>query len=438
MSAPVTDPPQAWSTRGPAWLGLVAVAILLGGFGTWAVGARLAGAVVASGVIEVDQNRQVIQHPDGGVVADLRVEEGAQVAAGDVLLRLDGAELHSERAVVQNHLHEIRARRARLEAERDGATELAFGAALVAAAETDATLADILSGQANLFAARLESFTRETEQLRRQAGQVSDEIAGLHAQRMALAQQQDLIIEDLTAQQSLLDRGLAQSARVLALQRDAAGIAGAVGEIDARIAQTQSRVTEIELVSLQLNTARSEQAIGELRELRVEEETLAERERDLARRIARMDLRAPVSGLVYGLTVFGAQSVVRPAEPVMFLVPQDRPLVIAARVEAIHVDQVFLGQEAILRFPAFDTRTTPELYGQVTRISADAFLDEITGASFYGAELILSPGEIDRIPDLTLLPGMPVEAFIRTQDQSPMQYLVRPLSDYFTRAFREE
>ncbi len=430
--------PQPWSTRRPTWLGLIAVLILLGGFGTWAVGASLAGAVVASGVIEVDQNRQAIQHPDGGVVAELLAEEGDHVAAGDVLLRLDGAELASELAVVQNQLNELRARRARLEAERDGADALSFGPGLVAATEADATLADILTGQSNLFAARLESFTRQIEQLQRQAGQISDEIAGLEAQLTAFARQQVLIGEDLAAQQSLLDRGLAQSARVLALQRDEAGIAGSIGEIEARIAQTRSRVTEIELAVLQLRTARREQAIGELRELRVNEETLAERERDLSRRIARMDLRAPVSGLVYGLTIFGAQSVVRPAEPVMFLVPQDRPLVIAARVEAIHVDQVYQGQEAILRFPAFNTRTTPELFGQVTRISADAFLDEVTGASFYDAELILSPGEIDRIADLTLLPGMPVEAFIRTRDQTPMQYLLRPLTDYFNRAFREE
>ncbi|MEM9764731.1 MAG: HlyD family type I secretion periplasmic adaptor subunit [Pseudomonadota bacterium] len=428
---------QSWSTKGPIRLGLLAVVILIGGFGTWAVGSNIAGAIVASGVIEVDQNRQAIQHPDGGVVADLMVEEGAMVAAGDVVLRLEGAEMASELSVIRGQLHEVRARRTRLEAERDGQETLTFDAGLLDQAARDDSLDDILRGQANLFAARHETMAREIDQLARQSEQIEDEIEGLHAQRTALERQRELIALDLEAQQSLMERGLTQSTRVLTLQREEAAIAGSIGEIAAQIAQAAVRLSEIELAVLQIETQRREQAIAELREVRVQEETMAEQERELARRMDRMDLRAPVSGVVYGMTVFGAQSVVRPAEPVMFLVPQDRPLVIAARIDAIHVDQVFPGQSATLRFPAFDTRTTPELAGRVTRISADAFTDETTGASFYDVQLILEDGEAARILDLTFLPGMPVEAFIKTEERTPIEYLVRPLTDYFNRAFRE-
>ncbi|MEM7723663.1 MAG: HlyD family type I secretion periplasmic adaptor subunit [Pseudomonadota bacterium] len=428
---------QTWSTKGPIRLGLLAIVILIGGFGTWAVGSNIAGAIVATGVIEVDQNRQAIQHRDGGVVADLMVEDGAMVAAGDVVLRLEGAEMASELSVIRAQLDEVRARRARLEAERDGLAVLRFDTGLVDRAAGDDSLNDILRGQANLFAARAETMAREIDQLSRQSEQIEDEIGGLEAQRTALTRQRELLTQDLEAQQSLMERGLTQSTRVLTLQREEAAIAGSIGEIAAQIAQASVRLSEIDLAVLQIETARREQAIAELREVRVQEETMAEQERELTRRMNRMDLRAPVSGVVYGLTVFGAQSVVRPAEPIMFLIPQNRPLVIAARIEAIHVDQVFPGQAAALRFPAFDTRTTPELAGRVTRISADAFIDETTGESFYDVELILEDGETDRIPDLTFLPGMPVEAFIRTEDRTPMQYLVRPLTDYFNRAFRE-
>ncbi|MBF9034436.1 HlyD family type I secretion periplasmic adaptor subunit [Rhodobacterales bacterium HKCCE2091] len=427
----------AWSVRRPVLLGIAALLVLIGGFGTWAFTTQIAGAVVASGQIEVEQNRQAIQHPDGGVVAEIAVQEGSVVSAGDVLLRLDGSDVASERTVIRGQLNELRARRARLEAERDEADSVTFPTALIEAAARDPELADILEGQDNLFVARAETLEREIDQLTRRTEQIAAQVEGLQAQRVAAVRRQELVAEDLEAQQSLLERGLAQAARVLQLQREEADLQGSIGEIDAGIAQSEGRVTEIELVILQRLNERREEAIAELRQVRAEEEELAERERALTRRLERMDVRAPVSGVVYGLTVFGPQSVVRAAEPVMYLVPQDQPLVITARIPSIHVDQVFAGQDAGLRFPAFDTRTTPELFGTVTRVSADAFVDDATRASFYEVELVLNEGETERLSGQVLLPGMPVEAFIRTEDRTPMAYLLRPFTDYFGRAFRE-
>jgi HlyD family type I secretion membrane fusion protein len=427
----------AWSVRAPMILGLLSLVVLVGGFGTWAVTSNIAGAIIASGQIEVDQNRQAIQHPEGGVVAELAVDEGQQVEEGEILLRLDASDIASGYAVVRGQLNEVRARRARLEAERDGLSELQFGTDLQQTALNDPELADILSGQLNLFAARRDTLDREIDQLTRRTEQIASQIDGMIAQRTALERQQDLVGEELVAQQDLLERGLAQAARVLTLQREEANLLGSLGEIDASAAQAEGRITEIELSILQLETQRREEAIAELREVRVQEEELAERARALARQLDQMDLRAPVAGIVYGMTVFGPRSVVRPADPVLFLVPQDRPLVISARVEAIHVDQVFVGQEVLLRFPAFDMQTTPDLYGLVTRVSADAFVDEATGASFYETQIVLDDGQLELLGDVTLLPGMPVEAFIRTDDRTPIAYLLRPLTDYFNRAFRE-
>ena len=427
----------AWSVRAPMILGLLSLVVLVGGFGTWAVTSNIAGAIIASGQIEVDQNRQAIQHPEGGVVAELAVDEGQQVEEGEILLRLDASDIASSYAVVRGQLNEVRARRARLEAERDGLSELQFGTDLQQTAINDPELADILSGQLNLFAARRDTLDREIDQLTRRTEQIASQIDGMIAQRTALERQQGLVGEELVAQQDLLERGLAQAARVLTLQREEANLLGSLGEIDASAAQAEGRITEIELSILQLETQRREEASAELREVRVQEEELAERARALARQLDQMDLRAPVAGIVYGMTVFGPRSVVRPADPVLFLVPQDRPLVISARVEAIHVDQVFVGQEVLLRFPAFDMQTTPDLYGLVTRVSADAFVDEATGASFYETQIVLDDGQIELLGDVTLLPGMPVEAFIRTDDRTPIAYLLRPLTDYFNRAFRE-
>ena len=229
-----------------------------------------------------------------------------------------------------------------------------------------------------------------------------------------------------------------QASRVLALQRDEASLLGQMGELTAAAAQAAERMTEIEIQILTLTTTRREESITRLRDLQYNELELSERRRTLTQQLDRLDIRAPVSGIVYGLKVFAPRSVIRPADPVMFLVPQDRPLVIATKVRPTDIDQIHLGQEVTLRFSAFDQRRTPELIGRVTLVSADIFQDEATGQSFYQAEVQLNDGEIGRLPvDMVLIPGMPVEAFVRTADRSPMDYLLKPLADYFAKAFRE-
>ena len=425
-----------WSVARPLFIGLLSLAILLGGFGTWAVAARISGAVIASGQVEVDQNRQVVQHPDGGVVEEVAVEEGDRVAAGDLLIRLDATLLRSELAVVEGQLFELVARRARLEAERDDAEELSFDPLLIE--QGGDSVQELMEGQRRLFMARNESDAREADQLAKQRDQIADQIEGIRAQQQALEIQLALIEEELADQQSLFDRGLAQATRVLALRREQAALAGQSGELTASIAQAEGRITEIEIELLRLESVRREEAITELRDLRAAELELSERRRTLLNQLDRLEIRAPVSGVVYGLQIFAPRSVVRAAEPVLYLVPQDRPLVIATQVLPIDIDQIDVGQEVALRFSAFDQRSTPELYGRVVQISADSFEDETTQRSFYRAQIMLNEGEIARLPEgMTMIPGMPVEAFIRTAERRPIAYFTKPLTDYFTKAFRE-
>lgn len=431
------DAARRWSARGPLLAGFLAIAILIGGFGGWSLAARISGAVIASGRVEVEQNRQIVQHPDGGVVEAVMVAEGARVAAGAVLLRLDGSLLRSEAAIVAAQFHEVLARRGRLEAERDGAAAPDFPAGLVTAAARDADVAALMAGQARLFAARLETLGRQIEQLERRAGQAEAQIGGIDAQLAALATQSRLIAEELAAQQSLLDRGLAQAGRVLALRREEARLQGLAGELAAARAQTGERIAEIGLETTRLRARRQEEAIAELRDLGYRELELAERRRALLERIDRLEIRAPVAGTVHGLQVTTPRAVVRAAEPLLFLIPQDRPLVIAARVNPADIDQLRIGQRVVLVFPAFSRRGEPDIFGRVTMVSADAFTDERTQASFYRAEIVLAEGEAAKLAGQTLLPGMPVEAFIETAAQSPLAYLLRPLAVYFNRAFRE-
>jgi HlyD family type I secretion membrane fusion protein len=429
---------KSWSARGPVLFGFFGLFLLFGGFGTWAVTTEIAGAVVASGRIEVDRNRQVVQHEKGGVVAEILVDEGDTVEAGDLLIRLDPEQLLSEVAIAEGQLYELMARRGRLEAERDEAEDIVFEEEVISAGRGNPDLQELMDGQINLFDARNASIDQQIEQLGKRRAQIGAQIGGIEAQEASLSRQLELIEVELGNQQSLLDRGLAQAAAVLNLQREQARLGGQIGELAASKAQAEERGTEIDIEILKLGTSGREEAITMLRDLRYRELELVERRRALRAEIERLDIRAPVSGIIYGLQVQTPRSVVRAAEPLMYLIPQDRPLIIVARVQPIHVDQIDVGQPVNLRLSALDQRTTPELVGEVIQISADAIDDSNTGLSFFRAEIALNPGELDKLPEGTiLLPGMPVEAFIRTEDRSPLAYLIKPMADYFARAFRE-
>jgi len=393
--------------------------------------------VVAPGQVEVEFQRQVVQHPEGGVVQEILVTEGQRVTAGDPLIRLDGSLLKTEFAIVEGQYLEILARRGRLEAERADKPVPEFPEILVTAAATGEQARELIAGQQRLFTARLDTLTQSLDQLAKQSEQVAAQIEGIDAQSAALTVQRDLIAEELQDAQSLLDKGLAQAPRVLALRRQAAALDGQLGELKASRAQAETKRTEIGIARLRASAERREGAETELRDLGYRELELAERRRSLTEQIARLDIRAPVSGIVHQLQVTTPRSVIRPAEPIMFLIPQDRPLVIAARIATINIDEVEVGQPVVLRFSAFSSRTTPEIDGVLARVSADALVDEQTHSSFYRAEVTIPEAQRAKLGALTLVPGMPVEVYIQTGERSPLAYLIKPLGDYFARAFRE-
>lgn len=218
--------PNHWSARFPLIVGFGALLILLGGFGSWSARSTIAGAIVASGQVEVEQNRQVVQHPDGGVVEAVHVREGDTVKAGDPLLTLDATLLQSELNAAEGQLFEIMARRARLAAERDGEDSVTFPAALQEATRRSPVVGDLVQGQTRLFRARRQSLAQRVEQLGRRKAQIASQIEGIEAQKAAIARQVDLVGTELAAQQSLLDRQLAQASRVLTLQREEARLEG--------------------------------------------------------------------------------------------------------------------------------------------------------------------------------------------------------------------
>ncbi|KIC45714.1 RTX toxin [Ruegeria sp. ANG-S4] len=427
----------AWSIKVPAAVGFLALVVLVLGLGLWSVRTELAGAIISQGVVEVQSNRQVVEHPDGGVVGEIFVRDGDAVARGDMLLRLDDTFLASEKTIVESQLFELLARMVRLEAERDGvdATELANRLEELRKRENIAS--DLLAGQERLFNARLDTLAQQTEQLGKQKTQIENEIEGNEAQLVSLRTQVDLIQSELKDQEGLLERGLTQASRVSALQREEASLLGEIGRLESSVARLEGEISSTEIRIVELKATRREEAISQLRDVQARVVELAERRLSLNERLSRLDIRAPVAGTVYDSQVFALQSVIQPGEPMLYVVPQDTPLLVAARVDALHVDQLHRGQEVALRFPAFNQRETPELNGHVMNVSADTYTDDSTGFTFYRAEVIPDDGQIELLNGQELLPGMPVEAMIKTDERTPLSYLVKPLADYFYRAFRE-
>jgi HlyD family secretion protein len=433
----MTAPAPRWSAGSALVLGFLTLAVLVGGLGAWSVFTTLSGAVIAPGQVEVSQSRQVVQHPDGGIVEAIMVTEGARVAAGDVLLRLDGSALRSERAIVTAQLVELAARRARLEAQRDDAARPSFPPELTAAAADQSDVAEVIAGQAGLFERQADAL-RQAQALRRtRIQQIESQIAGLQAQAAAIDTQAALLTAEIATQRDLLNRGLTQAARLSVLERDLAQVQGRAGELASAIAEASGRITEIEIEIAALLTQSRETAEAELRDVAARQLELAERDNALAERIDRLDLRAPASGLVLGLAVTTPQSVIRPAEPLLYIVPQDRPLLVAARLPVSHVDEVHPGQSVRLVFSSLPTRNAPEILGQVMLISADALADERTGQSYFRTEIALDAQALQDLIGVEILPGMPVEAFFRTADRTPLSYLLKPFTDYFRGAFRE-
>ncbi|MEM7422878.1 MAG: HlyD family type I secretion periplasmic adaptor subunit [Pseudomonadota bacterium] len=438
LQGPSTRKDDGWGAGGFIRFGLIFVLVLGGGFGGWAATASLSGAVISMGQLRVETNRQVVQHPDGGVVGEIMIREGDIVGAGDVLIKLDDTLLRSELAAQESQLFEIMARIGRLEAVQTGASSIDFDPELLEVAAQNEQIEKLMRGQRSLWRAQQKSLETELNILDERKEQLGDQIIGSEAELSALREQSDLIEKELVDMRALLQKGLVPATRVLSLEREAARIRGQAGQLTSQVAQLRGQISELDTEAVRLNRSVLEESISEARELEFRELELKERRLSLKEQLSRLDIRAPRSGRILDLSVHAIKSVIRPADPVLFVVPNDSSLVVDAQVEPIHRDSVFGGQETVLRMSGLNTRTTPEIFGEITNISDDSIVDEQTGAAFYKAEIRLKDGEIEKLEGQELVAGMPVEVYIQTGERTPVNYLLKPITDYFYRALRED
>jgi HlyD family secretion protein len=420
--------------------GTLVIAVLVGGMGVWASAVDLAGAVLATGHVVVDSNVKKVQHPTGGVVGEIQVKEGQRVAAGDVVVRLDETVLRANLAMVTKVLDENAVRQARLKAERDGDAEINFSDALKTRGY-EPLLREIMASESKLFSSRKKARDGLKAQLRERRRQLEEEVSGQTAQLKARGLEHEYAKAELVGLDELESKSLVSTPRITAARRTVAQLEGDLAQVTAAIAQAKGKIAEIELQILQIDQELQTEVGKDLREQQAREAELTERRVAAQDQLKRTEIRAPQSGAVHQLAVFTVGGVIAPSETLMLIVPEADKLVIDAKVAPQDIDQVALGQLAFIRFSAFNHRTTPEVTATVTRISADLVMEAARGGgesiAYYSVRLALTDEARQKLEGLTLIPGMPVEVHIKTNDRTAISYFTKPLTDQFARAFRE-
>lgn len=420
------------SIRSNLMVATAALALLTAGGGVAAT-VEISGAVIAGGTVVVNSEVKKVQHPAGGTVAEILVSNGQRVRAGDLVARLDATVAKANLAIVSNSLDELVAKRGRLLAERDGQAAIAFDADLLARAG-DEGVQHILTNETRAFSLRREARDGQKAQLQERIVQLSEQVTGLQEQAVAMEVQVDLARKDLALAQKMWAQKLVQYSRLNMAQREKADLDGELAGIRANIAQAKARISETNLEIFQIDQQLRGDVAKELNDVSSALSELKERKVAAEDQLRRLDIRAPQDGTIHQLSIHTIGGVILAQETLMLIVPQSDLLVADVRISPQDIDQVHLGQGAFLRFPAFNQRLTPELHGTIERISPDLVVDPQSRAAYYEARLTLEhDGDA-----LALKPGMPVEAFLRTNDRTVGSYLTKPFTDFFSRAFRSE
>ena len=439
MSGVSKKPPRSAhaSIRWHIFAGVVVVVLLAGGLGGWASTAQISGALIAEGSIVVDSNVKKVQHPTGGVVGEVLAHDGDRVKAGQILIRLDETVTRANLAIVTKGLTELYARKARLAAERDGTAAVAVPKEFVGRLD-DPDVAEALASERKLFELRRAARIGQKDQLRQRIAQLREEISGLSAQEDANSKEAALIEQELKGVRQLFKKNLIPIDKLTALEREEARLEGERGQLVASAAQAKGKIAETQLQILQVDQDLSSDVAKELRDIDGKIGEFVERKVTAEDQLKRTDIRAPQDGIVFQSTVHTVGGVITPGETVMYIVPETDSLQAEVKVEPRDIDQVKFGQRVLLRFSAFDLRTTPELNGKVLRIAADTTVDQRTGRTYYLVRISMSAAEIRRLGGLRLTPGMPVEAFFQTGERTLLSYLMKPLHDQLMRSFREK
>ncbi|HMO06501.1 MAG TPA: HlyD family type I secretion periplasmic adaptor subunit [Paracoccaceae bacterium] len=418
------------------WSGVVATLALGGVLAGWAATTQISGAVVATGTVIVAGKPKAVQHLDGGIVETIAVRDGDRVAEGDLLVRLDSTLLAANLQIYRNRLAEGQARRARLEAERSGAGAIAFGPPDPLLAGRDITRFE--AAEAAIFAARSEIQAGQLAQIDERVAQFRNQIDGIEALVEAKREQVGFIEQELDRLRTLLEKQLVREGQILTLQGTRSDVLGQIAEHLSEIARIGNSIRDAELEKLQSVRRFREEAVKELRDVSQQVEEVTQQILATEKQLGRVEIRAPVAGYVHELQIVTVGGVVPPGATMGQIIAADDELGFELQVAPQEIDQVYPGQALRVRFSTFNQRTTPELSGTVAAVSPATVQDPVTGMSYYRVLARIPQEELARLGALALVPGMPLEGYVGTGERSVASYLLRPLTEQFQRAFREE
>jgi HlyD family secretion protein len=416
-------------------IGGLAMLVIVVGLGGMAATIDFAGALVAEGRLVVDSNVKNVQHPAGGTVTEIAVKDGDRVRAGDLLLRLDSTTAAANLAIVTKGLDELAVRKARLEAERNGAAAISFPSEILARAN-ETVVADLILTEQAQFGSRRAARESEKEQLRKKIVELQHQLEGIAAQQDAIKRQAAVTGGELKGLRMLAGKNLVPVDRVSAVERQAAQYDGQLGQLLANAGQTGAEIAQAELQILKVDQDMETDVAGQLSDDGSKFNELWERKIAAEDQLRRLEIRATQDGIVYQLAVHTIGGVVGAGDVIMQIVPENDALVVEARVNPAEVDRVHPGSAAGLRFTNFGSWTTPEFEGTVETVSPDIVVDQKSGTGYYIARIRLPAATVKQL-GRPIVAGMPVEVFIATGERTALAYLVKPLSDQIARSFRE-
>ncbi|MBN9216758.1 MAG: HlyD family type I secretion periplasmic adaptor subunit [Mesorhizobium sp.] len=417
-------------------LGVAVTAMLIAGGGLWLGLTKIAGAVIAPATVVVESSIKKVQHLTGGTIGGIFAQDGDHVRAGDVVARLDDTLTRANLQIISQDLDRTTVRLARLEAERQGLAEMQLPASLQTRMD-DPGLAALVNGERALFETRAAALTGQKAQLESRSKQLERQIEGLKAQQTAEDQSVVLLDGDLADVQALYSKKLVSKERLSNIRLDATRAHGESGRLAAAVAEAQARVSETELQILQLDEQKRSEVTSDLRETEAKQTELDERKVVAQDELSKTTIRAPQSGTVQESSIHTIGGVIAPGEVLMMIVPDTDNLVVDALIPPSRIDDIRPGQRVSIRFPAFDAGTTPACQGSVKRISADLIKDPQRQLSYYSARINVENKAACLTDAKVLKAGMPAEVHISTDERSVWSYLLKPLTDQMSRAFRQ-
>jgi membrane fusion protein, type I secretion system len=441
LPLPWMDAPHP-PTRGVLLLGLISMAIFIGGFAAWSFFAPLAEAAMAQGVISVEGAHRVIANQEGGSVQELLVHDGDHVRAGQVLMRMNDVQASATAETAKAQRWTWLAQLARLDSEAAGDSKVKFQSELLAAAGgrglDAARAADAMSAQRALFGARTIGLSSQISVQQDRIDQQLAVISSAEQQQRATQEQLDLIQREVAVKQTLLSKGLSRLSEVLQLQRSQAALSGTLGDLAGQMQRARASIAECRSSMNQIRDQQLQDVSNDRREARSKLNEAEDNLRAAQDVAVRRDLVAPEDGTILSMRIFNVGAVVKPGDTVMELVPSHDRLVASVNLSPNDIDVVYPGLEAQVRLPAFKQRLVPSVGGRVIFVASDVTTDEKTKSDYYKMQILLDRDQLDHLPNVHLTPGMPVEAMVQLGERSFFRYITQPIRDSFHRAFREQ